>query len=132
MSNQIITYPQAIRDLCGIDTVIFTYSRDVALKLRRLMSDDFQIIHHDLNVLSVEEIEWIQDGLYHSHIFIVTESESPFLNGYALAYATAQNPELVIGLGLDEQTKSFLSFVVKDEVNSFNNILEVADFIEEQ
>lgn len=132
MSTQIITYPQAIRDMCGIDTVIFTYSADVAQKLRRLIGNDFKIIYHSLNLVEDDEIDWVQDALYHSHIFIVTESDTPFASGYALSYATEQNPELVIGFDLKESTTSFLEKIIKDELNSFDNILEIADFIEEQ
>ena len=132
MSDQVIVYPQSIRELCGIDTVIFTYSREIAQKLRSLMNNDYQIIHHNLLISDTDELEWVQDALYHSHVFIVTDSKIPFVEGYALCYATEQNPELVIGINLDTRITNFLSAVTKNGVVMVNNVQEIADFIEAQ
>lgn len=132
MGRQIITYPQSIRDLCGIDTVIFTYSTDVAYKLRQLIGSEYQVIFHSLDIEDDEELEWVQDALYHSHIFIVTESETPFNCGYALAYAINQHPELVIGYGASDAISDFISLIIKDRLNEFTDINELADFIKDQ
>lgn len=132
MSKQIISYSQNIRELCGIDTVIFTYSKEVATKLRGLLNSDFQIIFHNLKIENTDEMEWLQEALYHSHIFIVTEGSDPFVSGYALSYATEQNPELVIGLNLAEEKLNFLNAITKNSVKSFNSIFDVANYIKDQ
>lgn len=132
MGKQVISYPQNIRELCGIDTIIFTYSVDVANKLRAALGRDFQIIYHSLKIDSYDVLEWVQEALYHSHIFIVSNSATPFMSGYALSYATEQNPELVIGIDLDDETATFLNAITKNSVKIYDQINDAVQYIKEQ
>lgn len=132
MNKQIIEYPMDIRNLSGMNTVIFTYSKDLANKIQPHLPDDFQIIYHNLRINNDDSRDWLMQALFYTHLFIVTEHDlsTNLAGGVALAMALEQNPELILSFNVADETISFLTNFIDQESVHFTNLNDLIDFIE--
>lgn len=132
MKNPIISYPDNIRDQCGIDTVIFTYSEEIATRLKSMLSDSFHIIFHNLNPQSDDELEWLNDALYHSYIFVLSKFDQvqPFTCGYVFGSASGQHSNLIVTIGASPDLVKSINIITQNGAKHFDHLVELANYIE--
>lgn len=132
MKNPIISYPDNIRDQCGIDTVIFTYSNEIASKLKSMLSDNFHIIYHDMNPKSDDELEWMNDALYHAYILILSKCDNidPFICGYNFGTTVGHHSNLIVSLSADRDLIRAINVVTGNSAKHFDHVDELANYIE--